>query len=481
MCDSIQRIIDSRSIDCLSRRLQNLCCDYRYQPLECNIDKIIDVVQLCSDVQNNLMKTLGLVACEAERNPCTSAAIRCRLQMLNSKLACCTDTCKNLENYQLKMHRNELVDDFNRSMKDLERRITQSDCDKAMLKCRLSETENKLRNTERNSSIERLANDRQVRDLKYKLRDSEFRAMQLSDSQKQLQDAVENGIRIMSRGCSPATICRSASTDATIERLRSRRERYDARPRMASRSPSPCCDACARSSSPIPCRSLSPLSPSSPMQVCSENDLIQQYNTLYCCDRRSAIDQLKAVQSCDPDMNDRITFAVIRESFRAAKSAFQSWKTRCRLQVSRDIYPDKTLTLEERTQNHINSNVKTFDIEYLICDVTLALTRDSRLRLPSGIRFNYLTNFIRCALRVAFQMSSLAYPLDIAIALDSECFDPTRYRRSADSDICSVSVHHHIWPTLMQCGKVICKGEVKTGISCCDTTSLDCAQRRLCC
>ena len=67
-------------------------------------------------------------------------------------------------------------------------------------------------------------------------------------------------------------------------------------------------------------------------------------------------------------------------------------------------------------------------------------------------------------------MSTLAYPLDTAFALDGEVIDESKYRRTYDSEYCAPLVNHHVWPSLMQGAKVISKGEACTRRS--STTSV---------
>ena len=59
-------------------------------------------------------------------------------------------------------------------------------------------------------------------------------------------------------------------------------------------------------------------------------------------------------------------------------------------------------------------------------------------------------------------MSTLAYPLDTAFALDGEVLDEAKYRRTYDSEYIAPLVNHHVWPCLMQGYRVISKGEACT-------------------
>ena len=54
------------------------------------------------------------------------------------------------------------------------------------------------------------------------------------------------------------------------------------------------------------------------------------------------------------------------------------------------------------------------------------LNRNPRITLPIGVSFTVISSFIREACRIAWEMSTLAFPLDIAFALDGEVFDDSK-------------------------------------------------------
>jgi hypothetical protein len=56
----------------------------------------------------------------------------------------------------------------------------------------------------------------------------------------------------------------------------------------------------------------------------------------------------------------------------------------------------------------------------------------------------------------------LKAPVDIAIALEGDTINETRYRRAYNSEFSSTIVHHFVWPALMRDAKVVAKGEVVT-------------------
>ncbi len=150
----------------------------------------------------------------------------------------------------------------------------------------------------------------------------------------------------------------------------------------------------------------------------------------------------------------------LKEAFSAAKRAFSDWKIRVRSSVAiTHTGPD---TLEEAVQSYINRNVDLYDLPFLTSEVICALNRNPKISLPCGVTYCGISSFIREACRLAWEMSTLAYPLDSAFALDGEVIDETKYRRTYDSEYSAPLVNHHVWPCLMQGAKVISKGEACT-------------------
>jgi hypothetical protein len=59
-------------------------------------------------------------------------------------------------------------------------------------------------------------------------------------------------------------------------------------------------------------------------------------------------------------------------------------------------------------------------------DVLRGLNRSPKIYLPPDSTFAVIQPFIREACKLAWQMSALAHPLDIAVATDAELFDNNR-------------------------------------------------------
>ncbi|KAL8622224.1 hypothetical protein ACOMHN_043747 [Nucella lapillus] len=203
----------------------------------------------------------------------------------------------------------------------------------------------------------------------------------------------------------------------------------------------------------------SPLSLEDPVQRIRQQNLVARFNDMFAQDRLDAMDTLRRY-SDDHENNQRIVFAAINEAFSAAKTSFRHFKMKTRASLAKTHYGPETL--EEAVQDYINRNTDLVDTPGLVSDVIRALNRNPKLYLPPDSNFAVIQPFIREAVRLAWQMSALAHPLDITIVTDAELFDDIKYRRSYDSEYTAPLVGHHIWPTLMQGVRVVVKGEANT-------------------
>lgn len=229
----------------------------------------------------------------------------------------------------------------------------------------------------------------------------------------------------------------------------------------SSRNCSPVRTVCVETCRPAPTSgsSLSPLSPNNCTQIIRQESLINRFNNLFCRDRQHAISTLRCyVDNCE--LIDRIIFAAVQEAFSIAKRSFCDWKIKIRSTLCLSHCGPETL--EEAVQNYVNRNVDMYDLPCMVSEVIKALNCNPKLCMPPCTSYSVISSFIREACRIAWEMSALAYPLDIAFAIDSECFDECRYRRSFDSDPCAPLVQHHVWPCLLQGARVISKGEART-------------------
>ena len=203
----------------------------------------------------------------------------------------------------------------------------------------------------------------------------------------------------------------------------------------------------------------SPLSIDDPVQRVRQQNLISRWNDMFSQDRLDAMDTLRRY-SDDYENNQRIIFLGLQEAFGTAKTAFRQFKMKVRANLAAThIGPE---TLEEAVQDYVNRNTDLYDLPGMVADVLRGLNRSPKIYLPPDSTFAVIQPFIREACKLAWQMSALAHPLDIAVATDAELFDNNRYRRSYDSEYTAPLVNHHIWPALMQGSKVLMKGEACT-------------------
>ena len=82
------------------------------------------------------------------------------------------------------------------------------------------------------------------------------------------------------------------------------------------------------------------------------------------------------------------------------------------------------------------------------------------LHIPGNEKI--LVQFIREALRVAWDLVSLDPPIDLPESHEGDIIDETRYRRTCDSEFSASTVQYFVWPALVRDGSVVSKGEVVT-------------------
>ncbi|XP_063316041.1 mitochondria-eating protein-like [Pelobates fuscus] len=162
----------------------------------------------------------------------------------------------------------------------------------------------------------------------------------------------------------------------------------------------------------------------------------------------------------DLEMIHRIIFIATVESFHAAKVAFMHFKRSVRKHLISFYSGPKTL--EEAVNDFITRHLDCYDVQSCINDVIGVMKLNHKISFLSKIDFTLLSEFCREVCQVAFAMHTLEKPLDLALAVDGEHFDETKYLRTYDSDMRASTVYYHVWPALVQNNKVIVKGEAVT-------------------
>uniref|UniRef100_A0A1I8G3U9 Mitochondria-eating protein n=1 Tax=Macrostomum lignano TaxID=282301 RepID=A0A1I8G3U9_9PLAT len=148
------------------------------------------------------------------------------------------------------------------------------------------------------------------------------------------------------------------------------------------------------------------------------------------------------------------------EAFSLAKLTFREYKSRVRTQLL--LSHTGPASLDEAVQDFINCHHQPEDLQGMTEDVIRALTRDNRLYLPPGISYDVIGPFIRAACQLAWEMATLAQPLELAWCRDGEVFDEKKYRRTYDSEFAAPLVAHYTWPALVQGSEVVARGEACT-------------------
>jgi hypothetical protein len=441
----LRRLNDMSTFNLLQDKLARLNDTYLLNSCDTNVSRCIDIIELNARVQRELFKLLNLVSAEGGVYGGAST-IRARLlpfvnleaSYLNGLLS---DTGSDL--YPLAWWRypyshlrtdsefQALADEYDRNLSELDLELRHANVDNARLEAELQETRAELIDERVKSTDEKIYTDVELSNLRTRLSDAEFR---LSLERYKPRSTIVN------------------EYEREIRRIRDDIEYAQRRSRARSLSP---VYSYARR------RSLSPVRPiisstlaTDSLQKIRENTLIQRFNDLYARERLDAMDTLRAV-SDDYAMNQRICFNIVQEAFSVSKQRFLEWKLRLRSQLALTI--TGLDSLEDVVQDYINRNLDYFEVASVVSEVIDNLHRNPRLSLPLGVTYSLINTYIREACRVAWHMTCLAYPLDIAFASDAEVFDDTKYRRSYDSEYAAPLVDHHIWPALMQGPRVIVK------------------------
>ncbi|XP_023931205.1 mitochondria-eating protein isoform X3 [Lingula anatina] len=429
MAESLRRLVNIASFSILQEKLERWLDDYHVNSCDQNVARCCEIIELNAKVQGQIFKLLSLCASEGGMYG-GAGAIKSRLlpwlgqSFFASGGSVTADTSLSVLAEAASKDReiNELQDQYERSIVDLEDNLRVTNIENDNLRTDLAEAQDELDRTKRESTSEKMFNESEIRDLRNKYRDNQ---VELS----RLRGVIE-------------------SKDAEIRRLRNELILAGGRPGIDM----------SDTYRSLP-RVSSPLSPDDVTQRVRQQNLITRFNDMFAQDRLDAMDILRRY-SDDHENNQRIVFAALVEAFASAKLAFRQFKLKVRSNLAAThVGPD---TLEEAVQDYINRNTDLYDLPSLQADVVRALNRNIKIFLPADISYNIIGTFIREACKLAWQMSALAHPLDIAVSSDAELFDDYKYRRSYDSEYTAPLVNHHIWACLQQGTKVIVKGEACT-------------------
>ncbi|XP_059169080.1 mitochondria-eating protein-like isoform X1 [Physella acuta] len=507
MAESLRRLVNIGTFSILQEKLEKWSSDYYVNTCDQNTARCCEIIELNAKVQGQLFKLLSLCAQEGGMYG-GAGIIKSRLlpwlgqNFFTSGGAVTADTSLSVlaEAAAKDRELTELQDVYERSLDELDVELNRARTENQDLKDELQETKLELDRSLRASTSDKMFTELEVNDLKRKLAaaEEENRLLRsksglLADYQtevRRLRDDIallsarrdvltkipdppvyersklDDKLNSVSEPADDLAVLRaarvsvqSADYDRKIETLR----REMGEPNMGTdREPDVGEERWPHDLNlyykyvPGP---VSPLSIDDTIQRIRQQNLVARFNDMFAQDRLNTMDTLRRY-SDDHENNQRICFAIMQEAFNVAKLEFRQFKMKTRSNLAKTHYgPD---TLEEAVQDYINRNTDLYDLPAMVSDVIRALNRNSKIFLPPDTTYAICQPFIREAVKLAWQMSALAHPLDIAVATDAELFDDTKYRRSYDSEYTAPLVNHHIWPCLVQGVRTLVKGEAVT-------------------
>ncbi|XP_062580942.1 mitochondria-eating protein-like isoform X1 [Saccostrea cucullata] len=505
MAESLRRLVNIGTFTVLQEKLERWLDNYYINTCDQNVARCCEIVELNAKVQGQLFKLLQVTA-ESGGMYGGASIIKSRLlpflgqNFFTSGGSVTADTSLSVlaEAAAKNKEIDELQDMYETSLNELDVDLKEKDAEIQELKEEVYDTKSELDRSMRTLNSDKIFLENENRELRRKLalaedevRTLRSKAGMLTDYETQIRHLRDDIALLTARRDS---LYRSTSSFAKDDSILSSTLREEKKPGLADaqdeivklRSKAGLIDDYERQvrnlkdelslastkksyldsdvysslgSYRYTPRVGSPLSIDDPVQRVRQQNYISRWNDMFSQDRLDAMDTLRRY-SDDYENNQRIIFLGIQEAFSVAKLAFRQFKMKVRANLAAThIGPE---TLEEAVQDYINRNTDLCDLTGMVADVIRALNRSPKVFLPPDATFSIIQPFIREACKLAWNMSALAHPLDIAVATDAELFDNNKYRRSYDSEYTAPLVNHHIWPALMQGAKVLMKGEACT-------------------
>ncbi|KAK6173931.1 hypothetical protein SNE40_017300 [Patella caerulea] len=439
MSESLRRLVNIGTFTVLQEKLERWLSDYYINTCDQNVARGCEIIELNAKVQGQLFKLLNVCAAEGGLYGGANIIKSRLLPWLGQSFFATggnlsTDTSLSVlaECAAKDREMNHLQTMYETSLDDLEGDLRSFRTENQDLRDELRETKDELDYKLRSTSSEKMMMEAELRDLKRKLADAEEEVIRLR-AKAGLVDDYERKIRNLRDEITYTPVKRTTFADKDITDSVSL---YRYVPKVNS-----------------------PLALDDPVQRVRSQNLISRFNDMFAQDRLNAMDTLRRY-SDDNENTQRIIFTALQEAFSTAKQAFRQFKMKVRSNLLKTHFGPETL--EEAVQDYINRNTDLYDLPGLVADVIRALNRNPKIYLSPDNTFAIIQPFIRESVKLAWQMSALAHPLDIAIATDAELFDDNKYRRSYDSEYTAPLVNHHIWPCLQQGIRVLVKGEALT-------------------
>jgi hypothetical protein len=438
MVDTLRRLVNMASFNVLQDKMDNWLDDYTVNTCDQNVDRCLEIIELNSRLQAQLVRLLSLTAAEGGVYG-GAAAIKTRLLPLLGNLYVAGSRVDDaalsaLSEAAAKDRELQQVQDvYETSLKALEEDLSLTKAEADQLKIELEVKNDQLARERRKSTSEKIFTDTELIELRTKLR--------------QLEDEL-----VTSRGSSADVYQRQ------INRLKDEIALLNARRNLFLTSDSVNGGDVAVTSSPRQLLTSSTfVIDESPSERYQQQKLITRFNEMFSRDRLEAMNTLRQCQNGDHENSQRIVFSAVQESFAVTRRAFAEYKMKVRSALA--VTYTGQGTLDEAVQDYIERHNELFETTELVADVVRALNRQTDLYLAPGLTFMIIHPLIRESCRLAWSMFALKRPLDVAPAARLELFDDMKYRRSYDSDISAPLVTHHIWPCLMQGSRVLMKGE----------------------
>lgn len=428
-------MVNIGSFSLLQEKLDRWLEDYHVNSCDQNVSRCCEAIEQNARLQTQLFKILSLTAGEGGVYGGASVLKSRLLPMLSQGLLAPSGLTADILTEVASKDReiNEVQDMYERSLQTLEDDLTNTRAEADDLKNELDETRGELSSIKRVSTSDKMFTEAEVRELRAKLRLAE-EELSTTKNRANLVDTYERQLRRLREDVAVLTGRRDVLLNGST--LLAPVKDYSSLPRPTS-----------------------PLAPEDVTQRVRQQSLITRFNDMFAQDRLDALDTLRRY-SDDYENNQRIIFSAIQEAFTSAKLSFANFKMKVRSNLAvTHLGPE---TLEEAVQDYVNRNTDLYDLPGLVSDVVRALNRKSYIFLPPDVSYNVISPFLREACKLAWNMSALAHPLDVAVANDAELHDENKYRRSYDSDYSAPLVNHHIWPCLMQGLRVVMKGEACT-------------------
>ncbi|XP_022324122.2 mitochondria-eating protein-like isoform X3 [Crassostrea virginica] len=461
MAESLRRLVNIGTFTVLQEKLERWLDNYYINTCDQNVARCCEIIELNAKVQGQLFKLLQVTA-ESGGMYGGASIIKSRLlpflgqNFFTSGGSVTADTSLSVLAEAAAKNReiDDLQDMYETSLNELEADLKDKEAENQDLRDELLDTKNELDRSTRSSNTDKLFLENENQELRRKLalaedevRTLRSKAGMLTDYETQIRHLRDDIALLTARRDSLYRTTSSFAKDDSIlsSSMREEKKPGDVYSSLSSYRYTP--------------RVGSPLSIDDPVQRVRQQNYISRWNDMFSQDRLDAMDTLRRY-SDDYENNQRIIFLAIQEAFSVAKLAFRQFKMKVRANLAAThIGPE---TLEEAVQDYINRNTDLCDLTGMVADVIRALNRSPKVFLPPDATFSIVQPFIRESCKLAWNMSALAHPLDIAVATDAELFDNNKYRRSYDSEYTAPLVNHHIWPALMQGAKVLMKGEACT-------------------